>query len=151
MFADARKGTTFYSRECDGVMSEQMNHNSDSLDGWLCEHILELARSSGIDASIEKGKGWGDQKVINVRLPALSSPLYLHKHDHTHGVVMPVAYTVECALQQRNMPYTVRYNDVLFRYDPQTKIYEPLQTVKADYWQELYAQQTVAEEDSLGQ
>lgn len=151
MFADARKGATFYSREGDSVMREQMNHNSDSLDGWLREHILELARSSGMNASLEREKGWGDREFINIRFPALSSPLYLHKHDHTHRVVMPVAYTVECALQNRNVPYTVRYNDVLFRYDPQTKIYEPLETVKADYWQELYEKQSVAEEDSLDQ
>ncbi len=145
VYADARKGATFYAQQNDGVLKVRMNKNSDSMDGWLRAHILELARSSGIEAQLERSEVWGREEV-SVRVPSLSSPLYLHKHDHEHAAVMPVAYTVECALQNKGMSYTVRYNDAMFRYDPQTKTYGPIQRVEADYWKELYGKEWEAEE-----
>lgn len=134
--ADARKGATFYPRFEDGTMCQQMNNNSDSLDSWLQTRMLELARSSGVEAKVTQRESF-DRDIVEVQI-STPSPLYLHKHDHTPSVVMPVAYTVECALQARGVPYIVRYNDVLFRFDPEKKAYEPLERVKVDYYREAY-------------
>lgn len=142
--ADARKGATFYPRNADGVMDEQLNNNSDSLDAWVNEHMLVLARSSGVEAKADLQTIF-DRDVVKIQMPGSPSPLFLHKHDHTPLDVMPVAYTFECALQARGVPYTASYNGKLYRYDPQKKAYEPLETVKVDYYPEVYGARWASE------
>ncbi len=107
VMADARKGTTFYPRMTSGKMDMQMDNNrNEGTTEYLQEHMLALARSSGFVAELDKNDGVG-QRVVTVRTPDLPAAMFLHKHDHTHDVVMPVAYTGRVRLAGERRPVHV--------------------------------------------
>ena len=53
---------------------------------------------------------------------------------------MPVAYGVECYLQQHEIPYIVQRNDRVHRYDPTRQVYEPVDAPKVDCYDEIFAE-----------
>ena len=138
IFADARKGATFFAGRFGGF-SRQMDNSTTDSDSYLYPIILKLARASGMNAKLGTKEVF-QREVCVLELDGSQNSLYLHKHDHTPNDVMPVAYTVECALQQLGVPYIVQYNRKSFRYDPQKKYYEPVEAANVDFFRERYGE-----------
>ncbi len=136
IFADARKGATFYGRSGRPFSRVMDNSTSDS-DSHIYPVILKLARASGTNATLGTKEVFGRETCV-LNVDDSQDSLFLHKHDHTPWDVMPVAYTVECALQQLGASYIVQYNRKTFRYDPHKKSYEPLEAADVDFFRELY-------------
>lgn len=149
--ADHRKGATFYDNGKFGGFREQMSTLHEAFDNIIFQGLLGMARASGVQASVilEESR-FGDRERPKAELIDAPNALYVHKHDHTHSVVMPVAYTFECYLQRAGIPYVISYNKETFRYDPATKTYEPIDTPKVDYYKEAYGARWAAE-DAAGQ
>ncbi|MDB4978209.1 MAG: hypothetical protein JWM56_395 [Candidatus Peribacteria bacterium] len=140
--ADARKGATYYSNPRFNIdFGRQMDNYSASDDAYLPKSILTLARAAGVTASLKVKKIFG-QDIPVVQLPEAPTALFVHKHDHTPRDVMPVAYTIECALQKAGVPYAVRYNNAAFIYNPEKTSYNPLETPKINSYRELYGDLT---------
>lgn len=147
VMAGHRKGATFYDNGKFGSFREQMSTMHESLDSYIFEALLRTARASGVQASVtlEESQFGGGERP-KAELTDAPKALFVHKHDHDHNVVMPVAYTFECYLQQAGIPYVISYNKETFRYDPVTKTYEPVDTPKINYYQEAYGARWAAEE-----
>lgn len=138
IFADARKGATFFARRGENFSRKMDNSTTDS-DSYLYPIIMKLARTLGMNAQLGTKEVFG-REVCELQLDGSQKSLFLHKHDHTPRDVMPVAYTVECALQHLGVAYIAQYNDKLFCYDPQKKSYEPVDAKNVDYFRELYGE-----------
>ncbi len=137
IMADARKGATYYQQF--GRFGRQMDNRTSDNESETVEAILSLARAGGLEATVKMETIW-QREVPRVQLPQHVSPLYVHKHDHTPDDVVPVAYAVECGLQQAGLSYVVRYDKQVFRYDPTTKTYGSLEPVRVDYFTEVYGE-----------
>ena len=144
--AGHRKGTTFYADQYAGFR-EQMSTVGESGDCYVYEGLLRTARASGVQASVTLEEShFGGRERPKAELVDAPHALYVHKHDHTHNVVMPVAYTFECYLQRAGISYVISYNDLTYRYNPTTKSYELIDTPKIDYYEEAYGARWAAEE-----
>ncbi len=135
IMADARKGATYYKQF--GHFGRQMDNRTSDNEYETVEAMLSLARAGGLEATVKMETIW-QREVPRVQLPQDVSPLYVHKHDHTPDDVVPVAYAIECGLQQAGLSYVVRYDKQVFRYDPAAKAYTPLEPVHVDYFTEVY-------------
>jgi hypothetical protein len=147
--AGARKGAAFYKGPYTGGFRAEVLNLDESSFSYLYEGATRVMRASGVAATLTLGDSFG-REVPVLGTGDAPNPFVLHKHDHTHSVVMPVAYTVECWLQQAGIPYTISYNDVLFAYDPATRTYAPLTAEKVSYFEELYRERWAAEEAAEG-
>jgi hypothetical protein len=124
-----------------------MSTVGDSGDSYVFEGLLRTARASGVQATIALEESrFGGRERPKAELVDAPQALFIHKHDHTHSVVMPVAYTFECYLQRAGTPYVINYNDQTFTYDLATKTYKKVEMPKIDYFTEAYGSRWADEE-----
>ncbi len=133
---DTRKAIVYHGMSPYGFRLKMWKLPQDK-DTDIDAGILQIARASGANVALKQETHFG-RDAVRIRLEDAPNALYLHKHEHSDPLVMPVAYTIECRLQEAEIPYTVRYNRVLFRYNPEDKKYEKIEAPVVDYFEELH-------------
>jgi hypothetical protein len=139
LLSNLQKGTTFYAEPGLPFMQQMSTFMRDN---YIDDSLTTMARTSGVTVTLKRSEF--NPRRINVNVDSATA-LFLHKHEHTQNEVMPVAYTVECYLQQKGIAYTVQYNEKMFRYDPTLKTYEPLTVEKVDCWKEIFDKEDASE------
>lgn len=138
VLADSRKGAACAPDQWSTDMRYQLNNSGGGgSENWMNARLLELARASGYESRPVKSNTFGREQIL-ITIPGLPSPLYIHKHDHTPSMVMPVAYVIECELQRLELSYSVRLSDRSYRYDPRSQRYADLPKLHVKYFHEAH-------------